>query len=150
MTHPYDVDEAPHLSPEELRTTGSSATDVDVVVIGAGVAGLAAARELRAAHLNVTVLEARGRVGGRIFTYRDPAVAAPIELGAEFLHGTTAETDAIVEAAHLHAIDVVGDHWRAEHGTFSASRIGCFHRRQMLRTVYTRNTLPFHKGTLHS
>ena len=119
MTHPYDVDEAPHLAPEELRTTGSGATDVDVVVIGAGAAGLAAARELRAAHLNVTVLEARGRVGGRIFTYRDPAVAAPIELGAEFLHGTTAETDAIVEAAHLHAIDVVGDHWRAEHGTFT-------------------------------
>ena len=114
MTHPYDVDEAPHLSADDM-----DATDVDVVVIGAGVAGLAAARELRDAHLDVAILEARGRVGGRIYTYRDPAVAAPIELGAEFLHGATPETDAIIDAAHLHAVDVVGDHWRAEHGRFS-------------------------------
>lgn len=114
MTHPYDEDDAPY------RTDAASGTtDVDVIVIGAGVAGLAAARDLRAAHLEVAIIEARGRVGGRVYTYRDPVVAAPIELGAEFLHGKTPETDAIVEAAHLHAIDVVGDHWRAEHGHFS-------------------------------
>lgn len=122
MTHPYDVDEAPPLDPEPIEAFAprdAPDTDVDVVVIGAGAAGLAAATELRAARLEVTIVEARGRVGGRIFTYRDPAVAAPIELGAEFLHGNTPETDAIAEAAHLHVIDVVGDHWRAEHGRFS-------------------------------
>ena len=122
MTQPYDVDEAPTLDPEPgdvLAQDGERDTDVDVVVIGAGVAGLAAARELRDAQFDVAILEARGRVGGRIFTYRDPAVSAPIELGAEFLHGKTPETDAIAEAAHLHVMDVVGDHWRAEHGRFS-------------------------------
>lgn len=114
MTNAYDLDVAPQLTADQL-----GATDVDVVVIGAGVAGLAAARELREAHRTVAIVEARGRVGGRIYTYRDPAVAAPIELGAEFLHGRTPETDAIVDAAHLHAVDVVGDHWRAEHGQFT-------------------------------
>ena len=43
----------------------------DVVVVGAGVAGLAAARRLVAAGANVAVLEARDRVGGRILTVRD-------------------------------------------------------------------------------
>lgn len=64
-------------------------TGVDVAVVGAGVAGLAAARELRDRGLRVTVLEARSRIGGRILTHRDDRVPLPIELGAEFLHGDT-------------------------------------------------------------
>lgn len=92
---------------------------IDAVVIGAGAAGLATAVDLRRAGKNVTVLEARGRVGGRVFTYRDPAVTAPIELGAEFLHGSTPETDAIIKEAQLTAVEVVGEHWQAEDGHFS-------------------------------
>lgn len=92
---------------------------IDCVVIGAGAAGLAAARDLRCADKDFVVLEARGRVGGRVFTYRDPAVVAPIELGAEFLHGSTPETDAIVREARLTTVEVVGDHWEAEGGQFS-------------------------------
>lgn len=91
----------------------------DAVIIGAGAAGLAAANELRANGRSVIVVEARGRVGGRIFTYRDPAVAVPIELGAEFLHGATPNTDTIIDAAGLTAIDVVGEHWQAREGHFS-------------------------------
>jgi monoamine oxidase len=90
----------------------------DAIIIGAGVAGLRAANDLRAQGLHVVVLEARGRVGGRIFTYRDPAVAVPIELGAEFLHGTTPHTDTIIEAAGLTATDVIGEHWQARDGRF--------------------------------
>src|SRR5207344_1064703 len=44
------------------------AADLDVVIIGAGVAGLAAARTLLAAHKNVLVVEARERIGGRAVT----------------------------------------------------------------------------------
>ena len=91
----------------------------DAIIIGAGAAGLAAAHELRAAGRTVAVIEARGRVGGRIFTYRDPALPFPIELGAEFLHGVTPETDTIIADAGLRAVDVVGDHWRAQEGHFS-------------------------------
>ena len=56
----------------------------DVIVIGAGAAGMAAALELAAAGLSVSILEARDRIGGRIFTQRDRFVDTPIELGAEF------------------------------------------------------------------
>lgn len=60
---------------------------VTVVVIGAGMAGLAAARALTARGARVTVLEARGRIGGRIHTSRLwPDV--PIDLGASWIHGT--------------------------------------------------------------
>ena len=64
-------------------------TEADVIVIGAGAAGLSAATALGQAGLAVTVLEARERIGGRIFTLRDPVCQAPVELGAEFVHGST-------------------------------------------------------------
>ena len=56
------------------------------VVVGAGLAGAAAAHDLRAAGLEVTVLEARDRVGGRIFSNEQWGV--PVELGAAWIHGT--------------------------------------------------------------
>lgn len=55
-------------------------------VIGAGVAGLAAARDLVDSGWDVTVLEARDRIGGRIDTLHDPAWGIPIELGASWVH----------------------------------------------------------------
>ena len=57
-----------------------------VVVIGAGVAGLAAARDLKAAGSVVTVLEGRSRIGGRVVTDRTK-FGRPIEMGAQFIHG---------------------------------------------------------------
>ena len=56
------------------------------IVIGAGIAGAAAARDLRAAGLAVTVIEARDRVGGRIWSTDEWGV--PVELGAAWIHGT--------------------------------------------------------------
>jgi monoamine oxidase len=70
---------------------------IDVLIIGAGVAGLAAASELASSGVKVTVLEARNRIGGRILTLRPPEtpdsgdIEAPIELGAEFVHGRPPE-----------------------------------------------------------
>jgi len=66
-------------------------TDLDVIVLGAGVAGLKAARDLHDAGLRVAVLEARDRIGGRIWTDRSLA-PHPVELGAEFVHGDDADT----------------------------------------------------------
>lgn len=56
-----------------------------VVVVGAGVAGLVAARDLVAAGLDVVVVEARDRVGGRLVT--DRTTGAPVDLGASWVHG---------------------------------------------------------------
>jgi len=66
----------------------------DVLVLGAGVAGLAAAQELSQVGLRVIVLEARDRVGGRIFTQQVAGYPLPIELGAEFIHGRPPEFSA--------------------------------------------------------
>lgn len=71
----------------------------DVIVIGAGIAGLTAARALAETGVRVAVLEARNRIGGRILTHRDGE--QPIELGAEFIHGRPPELWALIAEASL-------------------------------------------------
>jgi monoamine oxidase len=88
----------------------------DVAVVGAGVAGLAAARELRRSGLTVLVLEARDRIGGRILTVRDPRLPLPVELGAEFVHGAAPVTHRVLAEAGLATCDLAGEHWRARRG----------------------------------
>ena len=88
----------------------------DVAVVGAGVAGLAAARELRRRGLAVVVLEARDRIGGRIFTVRDPRLPLPVELGAEFVHGAAPLTYRLLAEAGMTTIDLGGETWRAHRG----------------------------------
>jgi monoamine oxidase len=82
----------------------------DVAVVGAGVAGLAAARTLSGAGRRVCLIEARNRVGGRIQTLHVPDLPLPIELGAEFIHGEAHETFAIVEAAALTTVELPDTH----------------------------------------
>ena len=74
-------------------------THNDVVVIGAGMAGLAAARALAEAGLKVLVVEAQDRIGGRIWTRHIGDEA--IELGAEFIHGRPPELWALIDEAGL-------------------------------------------------
>lgn len=82
-----------------------SSAEWDVVVIGAGAAGLTAYRDLTLAGLRVLCLEARDRVGGRLLTVHDPLAPIPVELGAEFVHGRPRETWEIVRQAGLTIYD---------------------------------------------
>jgi len=87
--------------------------DADAIVIGAGAAGLAAARSLAARSLRVIVLEARDRIGGRVWSVPSRRTAIPAELGAEFIHGPAPETMALLRDAGTAAIEMAGDSWSA-------------------------------------
>lgn len=88
--------------------------DFDVVVIGAGAAGLMAAWELVQTGKNVAVIEARDRIGGRIFTIYDKNFSLPIEAGAEFVHGDLPLTKLLLKKADIAYPKVEGDIWRKE------------------------------------
>jgi phytoene dehydrogenase-like protein len=75
---------------------------VEVIVIGAGIAGLAAARDLTIDGYDVLVLEARNRIGGRIWTSRD--LGLPADLGASWIHGF--EDNPISRLAKRHGIEL--------------------------------------------
>lgn len=67
--------------------SSSAASPKTVLVLGAGIAGLAAAWQLNARGYRVTVLEASSRIGGRLKT--DNTLGVPLDLGASWIHGTT-------------------------------------------------------------
>ncbi len=83
----------------------------DIIVIGAGAAGLAAAAALGRAGHSVLIIEARDRIGGRMWTRLEPELTAPIELGAEFIHGESPETIALLRQTGSAAVDTSGEHW---------------------------------------
>src|SRR5947209_2370090 len=88
--------------------------DCDVIVIGAGVAGLAAARDLAAGGKKVIVLEARDRIGGRIHTLHERDWPMPIELGAEFCHGRPTELWPMLQRSNIVTYQCAEDHWHLE------------------------------------
>jgi monoamine oxidase len=90
----------------------------DIAVVGAGAAGLAAAVKAERAGARVAVIEARDRIGGRIFTHRDPLCAIPIELGAEFAHGKSPHLWRQLDRSGLRAARVGGDHTCLAEGSY--------------------------------
>src|SRR5581483_3663739 len=91
----------------------------EVLVIGAGAAGLCAAVELARSGITALSLESRDRLGGRMFTVQDSILKAPIELGAEFIHGLPPEIWRILEAEKVLPIEVEGDDWCFNKGKLS-------------------------------
>ena len=96
--------------------TDMHTTRVDVAILGAGVAGLAAARVLHEHEIDFIVLEARERIGGRIFSVRDESLPVAIELGAEFVHGSAPELREIADDAGFAIADIDGQRWESRRG----------------------------------
>jgi monoamine oxidase len=93
-----------------MTVANHRADTFEAIVIGAGVAGLAAARTLAEAGRRVALIEARERVGGRIHTVQ--AIQGddlPVELGAEFIHGLPEELIDLVDEAGLTRFELDGD-----------------------------------------
>lgn len=93
----------------------------DVLIIGAGAAGLAAAQHLAASGRPVTLLEARDRIGGRVNTHWDTDSLLPIELGAEFVHGRHPAIMKILDDAGIPFCDVTNRHWYFDDGELGRS-----------------------------
>jgi monoamine oxidase len=90
----------------------------DIIVVGAGAAGLVAARELSRAGRKVMVLEARDRIGGRIHTIRQTGFRNNIEGGAEFVHGNLPLTLQLIKEANVQSNVIDGEVWQHKQGSF--------------------------------
>ncbi|MET4600770.1 monoamine oxidase [Bradyrhizobium sp. JR4.1] len=88
-----------------------SATSEHIVIVGAGAAGLMAARELACAGRTVTILEARERCGGRIHPLSVSEFGYPADGGAEFVHGEAPVTRALLHEAGLSLQEIEGERW---------------------------------------
>ena len=93
--------------------------DTNILIIGAGAAGLMAAYTLSKAGKKVVVLEARNRVGGRIHTLNNESFFKHAELGAEFVHGNLPVTLNLLEEAGIEYTSAEGEFWHYREGKFS-------------------------------
>jgi monoamine oxidase len=91
----------------------------DCIVLGAGIAGLAATRRLAEAGRQVLLLESQGHVGGRMRTLHTPGLQQPVELGAEFIHGRPPELLKLLEEAGLSITETEGTQLCFDHGTLT-------------------------------
>ncbi|GLR89209.1 flavin monoamine oxidase family protein [Bradyrhizobium iriomotense] len=96
-----------------------SDTSEHIVVVGAGAAGLMAARELARAGRRVTILEARMRCGGRILPLSAAEFGYEAAGGAEFVHGEAPVTRALLAEAGLSLATIAGTQWSVEGGKLS-------------------------------
>lgn len=90
----------------------------DVIIIGAGAAGLLAGKLLVEQGRSVCILEARDRIGGRIHTLPDEEWNTVAEAGAEFIHGNLELTFQLLKEAGLKKTKIKGEMWQVYNGTW--------------------------------
>jgi monoamine oxidase len=95
----------------------------DVIIIGAGASGLAAAYELSLVNKKIIVLEARDRLGGRIHSIKDKRFKGIIEAGAEFIHGKLPVTLELLKKAGIKYHSAEGKMLEIENGQLKKSDV---------------------------
>ena len=88
-----------------------SSLTYDVVIVGAGAAGLMAAYELSLTGKKILIVESSARTGGRIFSFPQNDMQLPVELGAEFVHGDLEITKLLVKRSGGELEPVKGSIW---------------------------------------
>ena len=106
-----------------------------IVVVGAGAAGLMAARELARAGRQVTILEARDRLGGRIYPLPEAEFGYRAEGGAEFVHGAAPVTRALMREAGLSLAPRHGTRWSARSGALQPAEPSMPHADRFYRAL---------------
>ncbi|MEZ7756223.1 FAD-dependent oxidoreductase [Microbacterium paraoxydans] len=117
-------DEAPGTVRGALRSGRRAARELTiaaedgerVAVIGAGIAGATAAAQLAEDGLQVTVFEARDRVGGRILSRADEEWPVPVQLGAWLFGDADAELLETIDEGDMDLVDLDGARWRSAEG----------------------------------
>lgn len=89
-----------------------------IIIVGAGAAGLMAARELTAKEKKVILLEGNNRTGGRIHTIQPEGFTKPIEEASEFVHGALPLTLKLLKEANIHYVPVSGKMETFQNGQF--------------------------------
>lgn len=102
-----------------------------IVILGAGAAGLMAARELARAGKRVTVLEARNRCGGRIQPLPASKFGYPADGGAEFVHGEAPVTRCLLREAGLSLQAIAGTQWSFDGATLSREQRDDLHEAEL-------------------
>jgi monoamine oxidase len=115
-----------------------------IVVIGAGAAGLMAARDLGRAGRRVTILEARDRCGGRIHPLPVVEFGYPAEGGAEFVHGEAPVTRGLLREARVSLVPIHGTQWTREDGKLVCRESQDSHEAELHKALQElKNDLPF-------
>ncbi|MDB5208999.1 MAG: FAD-dependent oxidoreductase [Flavisolibacter sp.] len=99
-----------------------STTRYDVIIIGAGAAGMLAALEIALTGRVVAVIEAKDRTGGRIHTINYTGFEKPVEMGAEFVHGDLPTTVNLFEKAGIKKHSATGEAWEYKEGALEKRR----------------------------
>lgn len=94
--------------------------DYDVIVIGGGLAGLAAARDISNAGKTVAIIEARDRLGGRVVTHRIPHASFAVELGPEWIDDSEAIAP-LLDRGGTHLVEADGTRWTRSNGELRQS-----------------------------
>jgi monoamine oxidase len=102
----------------------------DVIIIGAGAAGLMAARELSKIGKNVIILEGRDRIGGRIWPLKDD-FGYPAQGGAEFVHGKAPVTKKLAKEARITLIPSHGEMWNSYNGKMTINEFSMPYQDQL-------------------
>lgn len=89
----------------------------DVIIVGAGAAGLMAAKVLSDAKKKVCILEARNYIGGRAHTIKEFGFSKPIETGAEFIHGNLNLTLSLLDEANINYYPAEGELWQVKNNS---------------------------------
>ena len=91
-------------------------SNYEFIIIGAGAAGLMAAKTLSQKKITVCILEARNRIGGRVATINQPGFSKPVETGAEFIHGKLPLTTALLKKTGIKYHEIEGELWQIKNG----------------------------------